>query len=102
MRKLTATAILAAGMALGGEMTGWISDASCGAANAKPDAASRECTRNCLKGGAAPVFVSDNGGKVFKLAGKVDAAKTHVDYKVKIKGQVKGDTLTVESVGKAD
>ena len=101
MRKLTATWVAAAALAFGGEMTGWISDASCGKANAKADAASRECAKNCLKSGAEPVFVSDNGGKVYKLSGKVDAAK-HVDYKVKIKGQVKGDTLTVDSIGKAD
>jgi hypothetical protein len=102
MRKLTATWMLAAAIALGGEMTGWISDASCGASNAKADTASRDCAKNCIKGGAAPVFVSDNGGKVFKLAGKVDEVKAHLDYRVKVKGAVKGDTLTVESVGKAD
>ena len=101
MRKLTATWVAAAALAFGGEMTGWISDASCGKANAKADAAARECAKSCLKSGAEPVFVSDNG-KVFKLSGKVDAAKQHVDYKVKIKGQVKGETLTVESIGKAD
>ena len=100
MRNLTATLLLAAAMASGATMTGWISDASCGAANAKGDAESRECTKSCLKSGAAPVFVSDADHKVYKLAGK--DVKAHLDYKVKVTGDVKGDTLTVQDVKKAD
>lgn len=81
-------------------MTGWISDESCGAANAKGNAESRECAKNCLKNGATPVFVSDAGQKVYKLAGK--DVKTHLDYKVKVTGEIKGDTLTVREIEKAE
>jgi hypothetical protein len=88
-------------MAFGGEMKGWISDATCGAANAKADSASRECARTCIKSGAAPVFVSDDG-KVYKLAGKAEAARAHLDYKVKVRGKVNGDTVVVEEIGKAE
>jgi hypothetical protein len=88
-------------MASGATMTGWISDASCGASNANASAASRECAKNCLNNGADPVFVSDADGKVYKMAGKVDAKK-HLDYKVKVTGEVKGDTVTVEQIAKAD
>ena len=80
-------------------MTGWISDASCGASNANDSAASRECAKNCLNNGAAPVFVSE--GKVYKVAGKVDVKK-HVDYKVKVTGDVKGDTVTITEIAKAE
>lgn len=88
-------------MASGATMTGWISDASCGASNANSSAASRECARNCLNNGADAVFVSDSDGKVYKIAGKVDPKK-HVDYKVKVTGEVKGDTVTVEQIAKAE
>jgi hypothetical protein len=101
MRKLTATLFLAAAMAPGASMTGWISDASCGASNANGTAASRECAKNCLNNGAAAVFVSDADGKVYKIEGKVDAKK-HVDYKVKVTGDVKGDSITVQQIAKAD
>jgi len=61
-------------------MTGWISDSSCGAANAKGNAESRECAKSCLKNGSTPVFVSDADQKVYKVAGK--DVKEHLDYKV--------------------
>ncbi|MDX2149968.1 MAG: hypothetical protein SFV54_04485 [Bryobacteraceae bacterium] len=83
------------------EMTGWISDSNCGRSNAKADASARECTERCIKGGAAAVFVDEKDQKVYKLAGKADATK-HIKYKVKVSGKVQGDTLTVDSIGKAD
>jgi hypothetical protein len=101
MGKFTATWFLAAALASSANLTGWISDASCGASNANATEASRECARNCLKNGADAVFVSDADGKVYKIAGKVDAKK-HVDYKVKVTGDVKGDTITVQQIAKAD
>ena len=88
-------------MASGASMTGWISDASCGASNANSSAASRECAKNCLNNGADAVFVSDADGKVYKIGGKVDAKK-HIDYKVKVTGEVKGDTITVQQIDKAE
>ena len=88
-------------MASGATMTGWISDASCGAGNASAKAESRECAKNCLKNGAEPVFVSDGDNKVYKIAGDKDVKK-HLDYKVKITGEVKGDTITIGNFRKAD
>jgi hypothetical protein len=75
------------------EMTGYISDSKCAAKGAKD--AHADCAVKCVKGGAAPVFVSD--GKVYKID---DAAKVqdHVGHKVTITGDVKGDTIHVESV----
>ena len=75
------------------EMTGYISDSKCGAKGEKD--AHSDCAVKCVKGGAAPVFVSD--GKVYKID---DAAKVqdHVGHKVTITGEVKGDTIQVQEV----
>ncbi len=47
---------------LAADMTGYISDSKCGAKGEKD--AHADCAVKCVKGGAAPVFVSD--GKVYK------------------------------------
>ena len=75
------------------EMTGYISDSKCGAKGEND--AHADCAIKCVKGGAAPVFVSD--GKVYKID---DAAKMqdHVGHKVTITGEVKGDTIQVQEV----
>ena len=54
-----------------------------------------DCAASCVKGGASPVFVTD--GKVYKID---DASKVadHVGHKVTISGDIKGDTVHVESV----
>lgn len=79
--------------AMAGEWTGYISDSKCGAKGAKD--AHADCAKTCVKGGADPVFVTD--GKVYKID---DASKVsdHVGHKVTITGELKGDTVQVESV----
>ncbi len=79
--------------AMAGEWTGYISDAKCGVKGAKD--AHADCAKGCVKGGAAPVFVTD--GKVYKID---DASKVadHVGHKVTITGELKGDTVQVASV----
>jgi hypothetical protein len=78
---------------LAAEMTGYVSDSKCGAKGEKD--AHADCAVKCVKGGAAPVFVSD--GKVYKID---DAAKVqdHVGHKVTITGEVKGDTIQIQEV----
>jgi len=44
--------------------------------------------------------VSEADKKVYKLTGKGNA-KDHLDHKVKIKGEIKGDTITVTEIEKA-
>jgi len=46
------------------------------------------------------VFVSEADKKVYKLAGTANA-KDHLDHKVQISGDVKGDTITVTEIKKA-
>ena len=79
--------------AMAGEWTGYISDSKCGAKGAKDEHA--DCAVKCVKGGASPVFVTD--GKVYKID---DASKVqdHIGHKVTITGELKGDTVQVESV----
>ena len=84
-----------------GTLTGWISDANCGAGNAGAAKESRECAERCIKSGAAPVFVTDTDGKVYKIAGNVKPAD-HLQYKVKVTGDVKGDTITLTEIKRAD
>lgn len=79
--------------AMAAELKGYISDAKCGAKHAKDH--NGKCVEGCVKGGAAAVFVSD--GKVYKVddASKV---KDHLGHDVTITGDIKGDTIHVESV----
>ncbi len=84
------------------EMTGYISDAHCGA---KHDAVSEKNTKcvvdTCIKGGADPVLVKD--GKVMKFD---DASKKmaveHAGQMVKINGTMDGDTVKISSIENAN
>jgi hypothetical protein len=83
------------------EMTGWISDSACGAANANASKSSRDCALQCIKGGSKAVFVSDKGQTVYQLSDAAKGAK-FIDKKVKISGNVKGDTIEVKSIAYVD
>ena len=100
MRLSIAAFLLTTALASGATMTGYISDSQCGASNAKGTKEARDCAKECIKNGSSPVFVSEKDGKVYKLSGK--DVKAHLDYKVKVSGDVKGDTLTVSDIQKAD
>jgi hypothetical protein len=78
-------------------LTGWISDATCGAGNASSKPEARNCAESCIKGGAAPVFVTENDGKVYKLADSAKV-KSHLKGKVKVTGTLKGETLTIAEI----
>ena len=97
MKKSALILAFASLSAFGAEMTGYISDAQCGASNANSTAESRECAKSCVKNGSAAVFVSENGKKVYKVA---DQSKvlSHVGDKVVVDGKVDGDNLTVASL----
>jgi hypothetical protein len=101
LRRLVLVAPLLAGSVAAAEFKGWISDSQCGAGNASSEAGNRECAKVCIKNGAKPVFVTEKGGNVYHIAGKADVTK-HLDYKVKVSGELKGDTLTIQSIAKAD
>jgi hypothetical protein len=96
MKKLLLASSLFAMCAFAGEWKGTISDAKCGAKHADASEASMKCAAKCVKGGAAPVFITEDG-KVLKIA---DASKVtdQVGHKVTLKGTLDGDTVTVDSV----
>lgn len=104
MKKLTLGCILvfsAFSVAASAEqMTGYISDAHCGAKHSSPSAANTQCVEKCLKGGADPVLVSD--GKVIKLEGdSKDKAKEYAGKDVTIDGSMDGDLLKITSISEA-
>ena len=98
MKKTFFLTVALASASFAGEWTGFISDASCGAANAKATAEAKECAQRCVKGGAAPVFVT--GDKVINIANPA-TVKDLVGEKVKVKGTLDKGTLKVESIAKA-
>ncbi|MBI4903880.1 MAG: hypothetical protein HY820_09610 [Acidobacteria bacterium] len=80
-----------------GDMTGWISDATCGASNGNGSKSSRDCAASCIKGGSSAVFVSEKDQKVYKLSDSAKAAK-FLDKKVKVSGNIKGDTIEMTNI----
>jgi len=89
--------------AFAGEWTGYISESGCGAKHADGSEKSVKCVTGCIKKGAAPVFVTGDG-KVVKIEDASRAKVTEDLYgrKVKVTGKLDGETLTIDSVSKAD
>src|SRR5947207_2992108 len=82
--------------------TGQISDSLCGAkheeaAEGQGKMPDRDCTIACVRGGSKFVLVSD--GKIYQIANQdLPDLKTHAGHKVKITGDVKGDSITVAKI----
>ena len=97
MKKITAAALLACGLAATGmaaEITGFVEDTACSTKAGMKDNAA--CAAKCIKGGDPAVLV-DADGKVYKIADQ-DKVVAHAGHKVTITGTLDGDTLKVESV----
>jgi hypothetical protein len=75
------------------EMTGLITCAKCKHTDAKAET----CAASCVKSGVDAVFYDSASQKFYKVANQ-DKVKEHVGHKVVVSGEVKGDTLTVDSV----
>jgi hypothetical protein len=101
MKKVIAVSTLAlafgAAAAMADTISGYVSDAHCGAKHSDVSEANTKCINGCLKGGSDPVLVSD--GKVYKFddASK-DKAKALAGQKVTIDGSLSGDSVTVNSI----
>ena len=103
MKKLVFSSVLAAALgcftAYADNLTGYVSDAHCGAKHSSPSEAATKCLQACLKAGSDPVLVSD--GKVYKFdAASKDKAVAHAGENVKIDGTLSGDTVTISSIDK--
>jgi hypothetical protein len=104
MKKFALASFLTASLfsvaALADSMTGYVSDAHCGAKHDKVSAANTKCVVDmCIKGGADPVLVQD--GKVLKFdADSAAKAKAFAGQEVKIDGTMEGDTIKITSIDK--
>jgi hypothetical protein len=96
MKKLAFIFTFAAIAVYADTWSGVISDEHCGAKHQDASEKSMECAQKCVKGGAAPVFVTSDG-KVLKIANP-DTVQEHVGHKVDITGDLKDDTITVSNV----
>ena len=102
MKILILTSLVAASLcssvAMADELTGYISDAHCGAKHDKVSAANTKCVVGmCVKGGSDPVLVKD--GKVMKFdADSKQKAVAHAGQMVKIDGTADGDTVKINSI----
>jgi hypothetical protein len=99
MKKLLATfALTAIGSlsAFAGEWSGYIADSKCKHTDGTDK--SIACTQSCIKKGADAVFVTSDD-KVLKIdKASMDKVTPHFGHKVTVTGDVKGDTLTVDSI----
>jgi hypothetical protein len=84
---------------------GEISDSACGmkhdsGAENVPTPPANECVANCIRGGSKYVIVSSD--KVFQIANQNAAGLADLaGSKVKITGELKGDTVTISKIEKA-
>ncbi|MDP9160529.1 MAG: hypothetical protein M3O09_09940 [Acidobacteriota bacterium] len=94
---LSAFLFVIVGMSSAGDkatVNGWVSDSKCGVKGANASAA--ECTKKCLEKGAKVVVVTDGDQKVLAVDNP-DALKGHEGHHVAVTGEVKGDSIHVDS-----
>ena len=77
-------------------LTGMVSDAMCGATHMMKDKPAAECLRYCVKQGTKYALVA--GKTVYTLEGHETELDKYAGQKVTVKGTLKGETLTVESL----
>jgi hypothetical protein len=77
-------------------LTGVVSDAMCGQTHMMKDKPAAECLRYCVKQGTKYALVA--GKNVYTLEGHDADLDKYAAQKVTVKGTMKGETMTVESV----
>lgn len=100
MKKAALGLLFTAAIAMAGEWTGYISEDKCGARHQSGSAADVTCVRNCIKGGAKPVLVTD--GKVVPLANPEKVPEALYGLKAKVSGELRDGRLHISSIQKAD
>ena len=96
MKKLALVFSLVAASAFAADVKGTISDSKCGKAHADASEKSMKCVNGCVKGGQKAVLITEDG-KILQIADQ-DKVAAHLGHKVTISGDIKGDTVHVESV----
>jgi len=84
--------------AAGQTFTGEIGDSMCGAKHMMPGS-KKDCTMECVKGGAKYILI-DPSGKVYQLSDQ-KKPEAFAGSNVKVTGTLKGDTITVASIAPA-
>jgi hypothetical protein len=80
----------------GTTLTGIVSDALCGAKHSMMGMSAADCTRMCVKGGQSFALVV--GDKVYNLRGDSAELDKYAGQKVTLKGKLRGNAVTVDSV----
>jgi hypothetical protein len=80
-------------------LTGVVSDSMCGSAHMMKDKPAAECLRYCVKQGTKYALVA--GKNVYTLEGHEAELDKYAAQNVTVKGTLKGETVTVESVSPA-
>ncbi len=97
MKTIAAIALMSMGLAASGiaaEFTGFVEDTSC---SSKPGMkGNADCAKSCIKNGSPAVLVTADG-KIYKIANQ-DKIVSHAGENVTVSADLKGDTLTIESV----
>lgn len=79
-----------------GTFTGTITDSMCGATHMAKDKTPADCTRMCVKDGMKHALAADK--KLYTLEGHEAELDKLAGQKVTVKGHLKGETVTLESV----
>ena len=77
-------------------LKGTLTDSMCGASHMAKDKTPAECTRMCVKDGMKYALAADK--KLYTLEGREAELAKLAGQKVTVKGTLKADTITVESV----
>ncbi len=97
MKRMLAAGLLALSLgvmaASAEQLTGIITCGKC----RKTSADAADCAKTCIKNGTPAIFVSDEGGKVYKITNS-DKIGDAVNQKVTVEGTVDGDKLTLATV----
>ncbi len=97
---LLSTALLSLTAALAPVWAQAVSDAMCGQTHMMKDKPDADCLRYCVKQGTKYALVV--GKSVYTLEGHEAELDKYAAKKVTVKGAVKGETVTVESVVPAE
>jgi len=85
--------ILASAAGKSESVTGWVSDTKCGAKGTSETHAA--CAKKCIGAGEKMALVTDKGEKVLTVSNP-DALAGHEGHHVEVKGEVSGDSITVD------
>lgn len=83
----------------GHSMTGVITDTMCGKTHMLPGKSDAECVKECVRSGSKYALLV--GNKVYTLAGDSKKLEPFAGKKVKVAGEMKGDTMAVASIGES-